>query len=145
MAVVALLFLMTACGEEEPGDAGNGSSDTELNPESLTYNVYQLLRASGNTVEIEGIAEDDHFEPQGRILALDGGKIVVFEYSTSEDVEEVVAKFSEDGRTIGGEQIAWNGTPHLYKTSKVIVVYQGDNQSILDALELAVGTQFAGG
>ncbi|MGI9067074.1 MAG: hypothetical protein ACR2HX_11820 [Pyrinomonadaceae bacterium] len=52
---------------------------------------------------------------------------------------------SSDGTTIGTSKPTWMATPHFFKTGKLIVLYVGGNQTILELLRTALGGQFAGG
>ena len=40
--------------------------------------------------------------------------------------------------------VNWVATPHFYKTGKLIVLYVGDNMTVISTLETVLGPQFAG-
>ncbi len=40
--------------------------------------------------------------------------------------------------------VGWVAPPHFYKKEKLIVLYVGDDNNVLDILEGVLGTQFAG-
>ena len=42
-------------------------------------------------------------------------------------------------------QISWTGTPHFFRRERVIVIYVGEDQAVLDYLTEALGPRFAGG
>jgi len=45
---------------------------------------------------------------------------------------------------VGTTKPHWIGAPHFYKKEKLLVLYIGDNDGVLKALEGALGRQFAG-
>jgi hypothetical protein len=40
--------------------------------------------------------------------------------------------------------MSWMATPHFYKTGRILVLYVGDDQKVIDVLTGALGPQFAG-
>jgi hypothetical protein len=59
-------------------------------------------------------------------------------------MEADAAQVAPDGGSIGTSMVTWVATPHFYKTGRILVLYVGDDQAILDLLEGALGPQFAG-
>jgi hypothetical protein len=41
--------------------------------------------------------------------------------------------------------LTWVDTPHFYKAGRIIVLYLGSDQAVLDVLNQILGQQFAGG
>lgn len=68
----------------------------------------------------------------------------IFEYETAEAMEADAAQVALDGGSIGTSMVTWVATPHFYKAGRILVLYVGDDQAILDLLESAIGPQFAG-
>ena len=144
------LLIVAACGREEPprseeqgggGTAASGAGDLDV--ASPSYGIYQALRATGNTVQVSGDASRPFLEPKGKIFRLGGGDVEVYEFESKEETDAAAAKIGADGIVAGEPQ--WSATPNFYRTEKVIVLYLGDDQSVRDALELAIGPRFAGG
>ena len=104
------------------------------------------LRAHGGTVALtkEKISQP-FFSVAGRIIKINGEALQVFEYATPSAADADASRVSADGTTIGTSKPTWMATPHFFKSGKLIVLYIGGNQAILDLLRTALGNQFAGG
>lgn len=85
------------------------------------------------------------FLVSGRIVKVNKENIQVFEYSNPATAESQAQLVSADGRTIGNSKPSWMATPHFFKNQKLIVIYIGDDKTILRILQGALGDQFAGG
>lgn len=85
------------------------------------------------------------FLVSGRIIQVNKENIQVFEYSNPATAESQAKLVSPDGRTIGNSKPSWMATPHFFKSQKLIVIYIGDDKTILRILQGALGDQFAGG
>lgn len=48
-------------------------------------------------------------------------------------------------RQIGTSMVTWIDTPHFYEAGRIIVLYLGNDQTILGLLNKVIGAQFAGG
>lgn len=97
----------------------------------------------------------DCFSVDARDVTVNGSNIQVWEYEDAAAADTEAALISPDGSSIkipinNDEQIfkicsyAWIAPPHFYKASNLIVLYVGDNQAVIDALETILGPQFAG-
>lgn len=85
------------------------------------------------------------FSVSGRIMRVNDEPIQVFEYSNSTTTESQAKRVNPDGKTIGNSKPSWMSTPHFFKSQKLIVLYVGDDQTVLKALQAELGDQFAGG
>ncbi|MGI9068061.1 MAG: hypothetical protein ACR2HX_16865 [Pyrinomonadaceae bacterium] len=104
------------------------------------------LRAHGGTVQLTNEkVRQPFFSAPGRIINLNNEGLQIFEYANAIKANEEAQRISPDGMTIGTTKPSWMATPHFYKSSRLIVLYLGDNRSILEALKSALGTQVAGG
>lgn len=102
------------------------------------------LRAAGATVESAGAVSQPFFSVKGQVIKVNGEDVQVFEYADAATAEAEAATVSPDGGSTGTSMITWVAAPHFYKTGKLIVLYVGNNQTTLVALETALGPQFAG-
>ena len=104
------------------------------------------LRATGATASLskERISQP-FFSARGRIIHLNGQVVWVFSYASGTTAEKEAARISSDGMTIGHSKPSWLGTPHFYRQRRLIVLYLGDDSSILESLRRVLGQQFAGG
>jgi hypothetical protein len=150
-----LLFLLAPllsgcgliCGDDVARDADYGGG--ELDVSSITYNIYQLLLTSGVPTEIGPAVETGIFEQKAYEMKIHGSPVFFLEYGSNEDADEIAETISGDGRTVAGKPIPMKGimagTPHFFKSSKVIAFYFGDRASTLAALTKVFDDQFAGG
>jgi hypothetical protein len=102
------------------------------------------LQDAGASVEAGELVSQDFFTPEGSILKVNGADVQVFEYESMEAMEEEASQVSPDGGSIGTSMVMWMDVPHFYKTGKIIVLYVGSDTTVLELLESAVGSQFAG-
>ena len=104
------------------------------------------LRAHGASVRFtREKVRQPFFSVSGRIMKVNNEGIQVFEYSNPATTESQAKRVSPDGKTIGNSKPSWMSTPHFFKSQKLIVLYVGDDQTILRVLQTELGTQFAGG
>ena len=96
----------------------------------------------------------DYFAPQGQVLTVNGEDIQAFEFGSAEEADAAAGGVSATGSSIvttmaDGTQkasmVTWVVPPHFYKAGKLIVLYVGCDGDVIDALQEAMGPQFAGG
>lgn len=80
----------------------------------------------------------------GQIVQVNGADVQVFEYASAEDMGLEASQVSDDGSPIGTSTITWIAPPHLYRSGRLLVLYVGDDQAVIDLLESVAGPQFAG-
>ncbi len=83
-------------------------------------------------------------------VLIDGVQVSTYEYPTEATLDEERAAISRDGyslptKTGGLAMVEWVVPPHFYSGGKLLVLYVGDKQRTLEALDLLLGPQFAGG
>lgn len=84
------------------------------------------------------------FSVAGLRISVNGGDVDVFEHSSAAVAYEESLRVSADGSQVGNAAISWAGAPHFYRTGKLIVLYVGKDQNVINVLEAALGKQFAG-
>jgi hypothetical protein len=102
------------------------------------------LEASGATVETADTITQDFFSVEGQIIRVNGVDLQVFEYESPEAMENEASQVAPDGGSIGTSMVTWMDAPHFYKARRIIVLYLGDDETILDLLNKLIGPQFAG-
>ena len=102
------------------------------------------LRHQGGTVEPGRTIEQPFFGVRGRLMRLDGSELQVYEYRDDDDARADAAKVSPTGGSIGTFMASWMAPPHFFKGSRLIVLYVGSDPAVLEALQRALGSQFAG-
>jgi hypothetical protein len=110
--------------------------------------LLHYLRDSGASIGEEGESHVPFFGIEGRSVTVNESAIQVFEYANAEAMESEASRVSSDGFTIRKESsimsVDWIGPPHFYKAGRIIVIYIGDDDSIIRLLENALEKQFAG-
>lgn len=106
----------------------------------------EKLRSVGATVVVtkERVSQP-FFSVPGRVTNINGEAVQVFAYSTPSAADVDARRVSADGATIGTTKPSWMATPHFFKNGKLILLYVGGNQTIVDLFQKALGNQFAGG
>jgi len=102
------------------------------------------LHAAGITVKLGGDVVQPFFSVQGKIIKIHGEDAQVFQYANEAETDAQSALVSPDGSAVGTSMLSWIGPPHFFKRGKLLVLYVGDNDKVLKALESALGRQFAG-
>lgn len=141
LAMLALL-VCSACKDDIPPPP---RSAADIDVASPTYNIINLMTASGNKVDVIGGAARPYFETRHAAIRINNGvDLELYEFSSTEDLNEAAASVSPDASKIGADSIAWPAPPHLFKTDKVIILYMGNDRDNLVQLASAFGNQFAG-
>ena len=149
-----VIFLVTASltfGESARQRNRNSARKTHPHSSSKTSSsevvrLIEKLRGRGATVAVtrEKVSQP-FFSVPGRIININGEALQVFEYRKPSAASADARRVSSDGTTIGISKPTWMATPHFFKSGKLIVLYLGGNQTILDLLRTVLGSQFAGG
>ena len=129
---------------------------TPLSPKIITnYSSFlDYLRDSGASIRDKGETSRGLFyDAEYRIVEVDGISMQVYEFASAKDMEANASGVSPCGTQITKDwgdgkftdtHIDWIGIPHFYKVGGIIVIYIGDNYSIISILQNGFGKQFAG-
>jgi hypothetical protein len=124
------LLLLFACAA--------ASSDADFD------SLVKSLRAAKIPVEREEEVEQPFFSVKAKVILLYGDPVQIFEYPSSARADAEATLVSSNGRTVGTAKPLWIAPPHFYKKDKLLVLYLGRNEKVLQALEAQLGRQFAG-
>ncbi|MDQ3260220.1 MAG: hypothetical protein M3Q00_05450 [Pseudomonadota bacterium] len=102
------------------------------------------LRTAGVSVEPDGTVDQPFFSVKGRMIKIGGEDVQVFQYSHAAAADAQAALVSTDGSAVGTSKLHWVGSPHFYKKGKLLVLYLGDDDKVLKALDAVLARQFAG-
>jgi len=90
----------------------------------------------------------DFLAENPRVLSMGDERIVVYEFSTAEEMELYASFVCQRGSAINKTDvfinISWTHWPRWYKRGLIIVRYVGDNEEIVAALGEILGDTFAG-
>jgi hypothetical protein len=150
-----ILFLVSCTGtlteKASPSAETTSSPAPSAQPATDFSSFTQALRAGGFTVRLEGRIglPASLLAVPGQQVRIDGRQASVFEYPTENALDKVRSAIRPRGDQIptgdGGLAIINWDAPHFYGSGKLLVLYFGDSQRTLDALDLLLGPQFAGG
>lgn len=107
--------------------------------------IAKLRRQGAKVKSSKEKVRQPFFSVTGRIMKVNDESVQVFEYSNLATIQAQAKQISLDGKTIGNSKPSWMSTPHFFKSQKLIVIYVGDDQTILKILQAELGNQFAGG
>lgn len=106
--------------------------------------LIKALDEHGVKFEFVEELEDSSFSVPTKVVSVNGENIQVFEFSSKTDAQNAAGLVSDDGTQIGTSMIRWIDTPHFYKQDKIIVLYVGHTQEMLNLLDSLLDKQFAG-
>ena len=146
VSLLAIAILFTACASQVQAVEipATPSFVVQSDPTEGQASLMINLQNAGAQVELGDSIEQPFFTMQGKILKVNGADVQVFEYASAEAMEADVALISADGGSVGTSMISWKANPHFFKSDSMIVLYVGDDDSILTALQSVLGEQFAG-
>ena len=139
MLVLVFVYSLSAC-------ANSVTPNPSAEPLSVEDQASFLsaLQAAGATTETGDAITQDFFSVQGQIVTVNGAELQVFEYENTAAMEEDASQVAPDGGSIGTSMVTWIDPPHFYKAGRIIVLYLGSDQAVLDLLNKVLGSQFAG-
>ncbi len=138
--VFVFAYAISACGQ-------NATSNASTKPLSVEdqASLLSALKAADATVEVGDSITQDFFSVEGQTVKVNGADLQVFEYENAPAMEKDASQVAPDGGSIGTSMATWIDTPHFYKAGRIIVLYLGNDQTILGLLNNVIGAQFAGG
>lgn len=125
-------------GAEGIGEASKNLLD-KITDHSMTYNEDDFekdLESKGyKLTEVED--SKSLFSVKNDDYTLNGDKISIYEYDENDKdkLEGDLKTITDNGMIINGAKVSWTNAPHFYKKGRIIVVYDGNNESILTALK----------
>jgi hypothetical protein len=146
MIIFVIVLLVSACSS--PGTQAPEIPTATSAPQSSQVQdqdgLIDALRTDGATVELGEPVEQAFFTVPGQILKVNDKDVQVFEYESAEALEADAAQVASDGGSIGTNMVMWVEAPHFFKSGRVLVLYVGEDQGVIDLLKGALGEQFAG-
>ena len=138
IAIYALgvaLFSVAACTTNETPipDNINGVQDF----------VSALQSTGASTTEGDPITQP-FFNVPGKRLTVNGSEVQVFEYADPDEAQVEAAKVAPGGDSVGTTMITWVATPHFFLSDTLLVLYVGNDGTVLGLLQDVMGPQFAG-
>ncbi len=138
LTILATTAISISCAASQNADEGESSS-------ASTYDeLVAALRDNGAAVNSLDPITQPFFEPEGQVISVDGTQVQVFEYASEEEASSAAATISSDGGSIGTTMVSWIEAPHFFRSGRLIVLYVGDKDAIVETLNVVLGPQIAG-
>ena len=148
LSSIGLLFaVVVGCasgGEKSPGPDRIQPQPSTRGAVTDYPSLIKSLRAAGAGATATGDVEQPFLSIKGMMVKVHGEDVQVFQYPSAAEMEAQATPISRDGMAVGTRKIFWVGAPHFFKQGRLLVLYVGDNDKVLKALEAALGRQFAG-
>lgn len=136
--LLAIPFLFSACGANLQGSVAPDAQEQQRDGQSQKDQPSTTEFSAGDSLALPG------FSTAGRVIENNGELIAVFEYGNDEEAEADQAKVGGDGQSVDGNAVSWAGPVHFFRHGRVIVVYVGSDENLLEKLRADAGDQFAG-
>jgi hypothetical protein len=119
------------------------SEGTLVIPETGPAYTYNLLvddlTTAGITSVPAGTLEQPFFDVAARVLTVNGEDIQVFEFADVQTRQTAEDTISAGGSMIGTSQITWVDIPNFWSRGRILVLYIGQNEEIIDLLDEVIG------
>lgn len=144
--MLLIVTLLAACGRAPTQLLENGipGAEPSLGPISNADSLISALSTLGYTVQKSGDIEQPFFTVQAKVLMLNQSEIQVFEYADTPAMQVEADLVDPEGSSIGTTMVSWIGTPHFFSAGRLIIIYIGDDASLIGDLQEILGPQFAG-
>jgi hypothetical protein len=137
LILLGLTFLVACNMAEAAENGGDMAALTDVN------SLQEALNTAGVTVETAEMDEGPTlFEANEQALTINGERIAVYQFTSEQEASEAASTVTGAGTIIGNATIDWAATPHFYQSGNLIVIYAGEQEQVLTALETALGEPF---
>lgn len=145
---VLVVVGLAACSQEAGTTTAPTGDLTQVGPVEGAYDdawLVDRLRGAGATVDPGDEVAQPFFSVTGRLVKVNGADVQVFAFDSEDAAQEEAALVAPNGGSVGTSMMSWMATPHFYRLANLLVLYVGDDGTVTDLLEAALGPQFAGG
>jgi hypothetical protein len=141
IAVLALSLILVACS---PQASGPELPETGIDVGGRTELV-DALQALGSDVQEAGAVDDPFFNVDARNLQVDGQNVQVFEFPDEASRQTAADTIHPSASQIGTIIPEWIDVPRFWSSGRVIVLYVGQDQTVIDRLSSVLGQPVATG
>ena len=132
-------------GNIKDGGEGLVNKVTDTSMEYTNTDFNKALEEKGYKLkEVE--TGTTNLSVQSKNYTLNGETLTVYEYDTNggSTLQSDLGSIKNDGTLINGKKMEWANAPHIYKKGRIVVVYDGKNESVLTTLNDLLGTPLIG-
>lgn len=160
LTMMLLVILAAGCSSTrgtEPDAQDNAANDNSTNDNAANDNdsgastvldragLIDALRQAGATVEEAEVVEDPFFATDAQFINVNGVQVQVYEFADLATREAAQETVNAVGNIIGSITVDWTEQPNFFGSGRLIALYVGDDQAILDLLSDPLGEPFAQG
>lgn len=143
--ILGFVYLLVTQVAQEVPEVLQRRQQQQQTQQLASYNDFlEKVRVNGYEPALTETIELSVLPFKAYIIKIAGEEMKVFDFVSMEDADNFVSGVSPDGSTVNGAVINWPGTPHFYRSGKVIVQYAGSYAAVLSLLNSIMGPQFAG-
>ena len=160
---IFLSVFLLGCGTKEPVEdiskkieqgaqkTGEATLDlvSKITDTSMDYNKDNLkkdVEAKGYIAKEVEEKEKPYFLAEHTNYIVNDEKFSVYQYN-NEDKDKLEADLksvTDSGVMINGATVNWKTAPHIYKKGRVVVIYDGDNETVLTEAKEILGSPILG-
>lgn len=133
IAIICIGSFFVGCGKQQV------SSNRISSQEFIKFIEKSGLKITTSKQDVQGVLSGNF-----TILDINGDNVGIYEYRSSQEMEEAAKTIRADASIIGNTTYDWESEPHFYKGGDIIISYIGDNKDIIKKIEKFMGRQFAG-
>jgi len=147
---ISLSVFLLGCGTKETVDdiskkveegakkTGEATFDlvSKITDTTMDYNIDDLKRdieAKGYIAkEVQEVGKS-YFSVKNTDYIINDEKFSVYQYNKEDKakLEDDLRSVTDNGMKINGETVNWKISPHIYKKGRVVVIYDGDNETAI--------------
>lgn len=104
--------------------------------------LIEALREAGYQVKTLGEIEDPFFESVAEAIEVNGQYVQVYAFDGEAEAAAAAAAVSAGGTIIGTSTVDWIEPPHFYAHGKLLAIYAGSDEAVLEGLQASLGEPF---
>lgn len=152
MMIIFVVLMLMGCGTTKKANESVTSKADVVSKEYILDQMKEIFEQSGNTFSFKEVDKSILDGERVNITLNDQENMQLFIYESSDKASEDAKRISADGFSytkIEGDNgitsnVDWIDAPHFYKTNNIILLYLGNDETILNRLSDSFGEQIAG-
>ncbi len=142
--LLTLFIFLSGCSAQPQTEGNDPKQDFSTESPKVarigsTDDLLKQLRSAGAPVETGYPIQQPFLGVEGKTIKVNGQDVQIFEYADENARQAESSKISKDGSSIGTNMVNWMEPPHFWATGKIIVLYIGKNQEVIDLVSKVLG------